>query len=169
MPELGRCGAEEAGLGSRGVATASSSIAIPLHRSQPPGRRSGGWGWGGVVSSPRCRRRCVCGVSARCPLRGGLLGGREGVGDSLGGGGGGEGCWFLTPSQPVQDTFLPEITAGGNLLMPLPSPFSFPPPPKPPTSHLLSDSITTGHRDLRLHCSSPPLSTVRLAHRTLFD
>ena len=44
MPELGRCGAEEAGLGSRGVATASSSIAIPLHRSQPPGCRSGGGG-----------------------------------------------------------------------------------------------------------------------------
>ena len=98
MPELGRCGAEEAGLGSRGVATASSSIAIPLHRSQPPGCRSGGGG--------RCSLRgaaagvCVVSVPA-APLRGGLLGGREGVGDSLGGGGGGEGCWFLTPSQPV--------------------------------------------------------------------
>lgn len=73
---------------------------------------------------------CVCGVSARCPLRGGLLGGREGVGDSLGGGGGGEGCWFLTPSQPVQDTFLPEITAGGEPPYAPPLPFLLPPTPK---------------------------------------
>lgn len=60
MPELGRCGAEEAGLGSRGVATASSSIAIPLHRSQPPGRRSGGWGGG---CPPRGAAAGVCVVS----------------------------------------------------------------------------------------------------------
>lgn len=66
MPELGRCRAGEAGLGSRGVATASPAIAIPLHCSQPPGRRSGGGGGGGAgVLSAVPLQVCVWG---QCPM-----------------------------------------------------------------------------------------------------
>lgn len=67
MPELGRCRAGEAGLGSPGVATASPAIAIPLHRSQPPGRRSGGGGGGGCSLRGAAAGVCMGSVpSAPC-------------------------------------------------------------------------------------------------------
>lgn len=57
-------------------------------------------------ASLRCAAAVTCLVRLRAllPLGGGLMGGREGRGESLGEGGGGEGGWFLTLSQPVQDT-----------------------------------------------------------------
>lgn len=57
-----------------GVATASPAIAIPPTAVSRPGRRSGGGGVFSPLPLP------VYGVSALCPLRGGLRGGREGVG-----------------------------------------------------------------------------------------
>lgn len=135
---------------------------IPLHCSQLSGRRGGGVSLGGAAAGV-----CQVRLSGPCQSRWGLLGGREGDGVHLWGGG----LLFFNPfSASPGHSCLSEIS-GGDRLIPLPHTFPppYPTPPKPPTSHILSDSITTGHRDLRPHCSSPPHSTVRLAHRTLFD
>lgn len=112
---------------------------------------------------------CMVRLSVPFKLHWRLLGGREGNGKRI--------CGLMVvktagfnPFSTSPGHLSPRDNWGGLPNPPSPTPFPTPPfPPKPPTSHLLSDSITTGHRDLRPHCSSPPHSTVRLAHRTLFD
>lgn len=107
MPELGRCMAGEAGLGPRGVATASPAIAIPRFRSTAVSRLDAvvEVGGGGRGCSLRGAAAGVCMVSVpSAPCVGDCwVAGRE-LGTVSVGGGGGEGGWFLTPSQPVQDT-----------------------------------------------------------------
>lgn len=44
----------------------------------------------------------------------------------------GEGCWFLTPSQPVQDTLVSQRSLGGP---PNPPPLPLSPPPPHPQNH----------------------------------
>lgn len=74
----------------------------------------------------------------RCPPPGalGFAGWQGGTGEVCGGGGG-EGCWCSPPSQPVQDTWLPEMMRGGGPPNPPPLPSSLPHPP-PKTTNLSS-------------------------------